>query len=283
MLKEFVRAGPREKIVVDPTTGKICVGRQAHAQPLTASLAPPAAPLAVKAAIVTCGGLCPGLNTVIRELVMCLHYNYGVDTIYGVEGGYRGFKKPLKELTPGDVVVRRGCSRLLRSASSPSPRPTRPGLAPQRCVPRVRYRYPCAPRDSLLRLAQAAPSWAAPAAALTWTQFWTAFAATACTSCTSSGGTAPTEARARSCAAWRRPGSPSPSPWCPRPSTMTFRWSASRSALTRPSARCGRPGVAYSLCMALLIRFCPRARPSAPSCRRGWRRARRPTASGSSS
>ena len=33
----------------------------------------------VRAAIVTCGGLCPGLNTVVREIVMSLYYNYGVD------------------------------------------------------------------------------------------------------------------------------------------------------------------------------------------------------------
>lgn len=32
----------------------------------------------VKAAIVTCGGLCPGLNTVIKGLVGCLKYEYGV-------------------------------------------------------------------------------------------------------------------------------------------------------------------------------------------------------------
>jgi len=43
----------------------------------------------VRAAIVTCGGLCPGLNTVIRELVMCLTYSYQVKTIFGVPGGYR--------------------------------------------------------------------------------------------------------------------------------------------------------------------------------------------------
>lgn len=41
-------------------------------------------PNKVKAAIVTCGGLCPGLNVVIREIVMTLRYNYGVDEIYGI-------------------------------------------------------------------------------------------------------------------------------------------------------------------------------------------------------
>ncbi|ERN19125.1 hypothetical protein AMTRI_Chr10g7890 [Amborella trichopoda] len=48
-------------------------------------------PKNVKAAIVTCGGLCPGLNTVIRELVVGLWDLYGVREIFGVMSGYRGF------------------------------------------------------------------------------------------------------------------------------------------------------------------------------------------------
>ncbi|CAJ1933878.1 unnamed protein product [Cylindrotheca closterium] len=44
------------------------------------------------AAVVTCGGLCPGLNTVVREIVMCLRRQYGVPTIYGIPFGYRGFQ-----------------------------------------------------------------------------------------------------------------------------------------------------------------------------------------------
>lgn len=60
----FEAAGPREKIFFDPAT--------------------------VRAAIVTCGGLCPGLNDVIRALVMTLHYRYGVRDILGVRYGYRG-------------------------------------------------------------------------------------------------------------------------------------------------------------------------------------------------
>jgi 6-phosphofructokinase 1 len=43
------------------------------------------------AAIVTCGGLCPGLNDVIRAIVMCLWYRYGVKNISGIKFGYRGF------------------------------------------------------------------------------------------------------------------------------------------------------------------------------------------------
>ncbi|KAG0491848.1 hypothetical protein HPP92_004901 [Vanilla planifolia] len=45
----------------------------------------------VHACIVTCGGLCPGLNTVIRELVCGLSDMYGVTKIVGIEGGYKGF------------------------------------------------------------------------------------------------------------------------------------------------------------------------------------------------
>ena len=43
------------------------------------------------AAVVTCGGLCPGLNDVIRGLVMTLNFSYGVRTIYGIPYGYEGF------------------------------------------------------------------------------------------------------------------------------------------------------------------------------------------------
>uniref|UniRef100_A0A7S3GFH9 Phosphofructokinase domain-containing protein n=1 Tax=Palpitomonas bilix TaxID=652834 RepID=A0A7S3GFH9_9EUKA len=44
----------------------------------------------VKVAIVTCGGLCPGLNNVVRELVRTLHFQYGVNNVWGVPYGYRG-------------------------------------------------------------------------------------------------------------------------------------------------------------------------------------------------
>lgn len=61
----------------------------------------------VRAAIVTCGGLCPGLNVVIREIVMSLHFNYEVKHIYGIRWGYKGFytdtDKNWVRLTPKDV------------------------------------------------------------------------------------------------------------------------------------------------------------------------------------
>ncbi|KAJ0100537.1 hypothetical protein Patl1_19801 [Pistacia atlantica] len=55
----FRRAGPREKVYFKPED--VC------------------------ACIVTCGGLCPGINTVIREIVCGLNYMYGVDNILGIE------------------------------------------------------------------------------------------------------------------------------------------------------------------------------------------------------
>merc|ERR1719401_2974883 len=64
----FLLAGPRAEIAFDPA--------------------------ACKAAIVTCGGLCPGLNTVVREVIMCLRRQYGVTETYGVPAGYRGFTEP---------------------------------------------------------------------------------------------------------------------------------------------------------------------------------------------
>lgn len=63
-LTSFEIAGPRRKIFFDPSK--------------------------VKAAIVTCGGLCPGINDVIRALVMELYYRYGVRNIIGIRYGFQG-------------------------------------------------------------------------------------------------------------------------------------------------------------------------------------------------
>ncbi|KAI3468168.1 hypothetical protein Pfo_024831 [Paulownia fortunei] len=65
----------------------------------------------VFACIVTCGGLCPGLNTVIREIVHSLDYMYGVNEVLGIDGGYRGFySKNTIPLTPKvvDDIHKRG-------------------------------------------------------------------------------------------------------------------------------------------------------------------------------
>ena len=55
----------------------------------------------------TCGGLCPGLNDVIRAIVLSLHHHYGVSKVYGFRFGYEGLVRrighePL-ELTPESV------------------------------------------------------------------------------------------------------------------------------------------------------------------------------------
>ena len=47
-------------------------------------------PAEVRAGIVTCGGLCPGINNVIRSLFLELHHAYGVKEILGFRDGYRG-------------------------------------------------------------------------------------------------------------------------------------------------------------------------------------------------
>jgi 6-phosphofructokinase 1 len=47
-------------------------------------------PARTRVGIVTCGGLCPGLNNVIRGLVLGLSENYGVSDIFGFRNGYQG-------------------------------------------------------------------------------------------------------------------------------------------------------------------------------------------------
>lgn len=72
---QCLRAGQRQKIYWDPKE--------------------------VNAAIVNCGGLCPGLNSVIREVTMMLKL-YGVNKVFGIVGGYKGVMEPENwiELTP---------------------------------------------------------------------------------------------------------------------------------------------------------------------------------------
>ncbi len=60
----FEPAGPREKLFFNPK-GTV-------------------------ADIVTCGGLCPGLNNVIRSLIFQLYHGYGVTGVFGFRGGYGG-------------------------------------------------------------------------------------------------------------------------------------------------------------------------------------------------
>ncbi len=81
----------------------------------------------VTAGIMTCGGLCPGLNDAIRAIVMQLHYKYGVKKILGIRFGQRGLDpeaglEPLI-LTPDGVkdIHLRGGSALGTSRGAVDP------------------------------------------------------------------------------------------------------------------------------------------------------------------
>lgn len=78
----FELAGPRREIFFDPSK--------------------------LKCALVSCGGLCPGLNDIIRSIVLELHYGYGVRNIFGIRYGLQGFiakyGHELVDLTPASVV-----------------------------------------------------------------------------------------------------------------------------------------------------------------------------------
>ena len=64
-------------------------------------------PSKTRAAIVTCGGLCPGLNDVIAGLVRTLTYHYQVRRVMGIRNGYQGFVAAyghdVVDLTPESV------------------------------------------------------------------------------------------------------------------------------------------------------------------------------------
>ena len=47
-------------------------------------------PAGLKCGILTCGGLCPGINDVIRSTVLSLYHHYGVTEVYGFMNGYEG-------------------------------------------------------------------------------------------------------------------------------------------------------------------------------------------------
>lgn len=75
----FELAGPRDKVFFDPRE--------------------------TSCAIVTCGGLCPGLNDVIRSITLTLANDYGITRILGFRYGFEGLSRNLKEnplfLNPG--------------------------------------------------------------------------------------------------------------------------------------------------------------------------------------
>jgi 6-phosphofructokinase 1 len=63
-------------------------------------------PGALRCGIVTCGGLCPGLNDVIRSIVFCLIENYRVAKVYGFRFGYLGLVDH-RSLTPVELTTRK--------------------------------------------------------------------------------------------------------------------------------------------------------------------------------
>jgi 6-phosphofructokinase 1 len=78
----FELAGPRERVFFEPRV--------------------------LRCGIVTCGGLCPGLNDVVRAIVLSLHHHYGVAAVLGFRFGYEGLGPracPPLDLTP-DAVER---------------------------------------------------------------------------------------------------------------------------------------------------------------------------------
>lgn len=78
----FEAAGPRHNMYFDPSKSKI--------------------------AIVTCGGLCPGINDVIRSIVLEAHHAYKIPSIVGIRYGLQGFipkyKHNIVDLTPDAVT-----------------------------------------------------------------------------------------------------------------------------------------------------------------------------------
>lgn len=94
----FEKAGPREKVFFDPAK--------------------------TRAAIVTCGGICPGLNNVIRSAFLEFHYNYGVREVWGIRYGYAGMNpavgQPPVLLTPEIVSdIHREGGTILGSSRGP--------------------------------------------------------------------------------------------------------------------------------------------------------------------
>ncbi len=94
----FEMAGPREKIYFDPSK--------------------------LKCGIVTCGGICPGLNDVIRAVVLSLFHHYGVQNVFGFRYGFEGLSPRYRhvpiELTPGRVTdIHQSGGTILGSSRGP--------------------------------------------------------------------------------------------------------------------------------------------------------------------
>ena len=99
-LPAFELAGPREKLYFDPSK--------------------------LRCGLVTCGGLCPGLNDIIRAIVLELFYGYGVKNIFGFKYGLQGFipkyMHEIMDLKPETVVnIHEMGGSILGSSRGPQP------------------------------------------------------------------------------------------------------------------------------------------------------------------
>ncbi|HPN83055.1 MAG TPA: 6-phosphofructokinase, partial [Spirochaetota bacterium] len=84
-----------DRIILDVSVEAHEKARTGEYDPILLELAGPREdlffePLDSRAAIVTCGGLCPGINDVIRAIVMNLWHTYGCRDILGIRWGYEG-------------------------------------------------------------------------------------------------------------------------------------------------------------------------------------------------
>jgi len=96
----FEKAGPRERIFFEPAR--------------------------TTAAIVACGGLCPGINNVVRSMVLQLHHKYGAPRVLGIRYGFSGLDRSCDlepvVLGPAEVrhIHREGGSMLGSSRGAPT-------------------------------------------------------------------------------------------------------------------------------------------------------------------
>ncbi|MFC1607111.1 ATP-dependent 6-phosphofructokinase [Candidatus Latescibacterota bacterium] len=130
-LKEFALSYVEDsaRIVYDPRLISIKRHIEKNEDPPSMEVAGPRQklffnPSDVRAAIVTCGGLCPGLNDVIRSIFMELHYRYHVKEVLGIRYGYSGLVprvgQPPMTLTPDLVTnIHRQGGTLLGSSRGP--------------------------------------------------------------------------------------------------------------------------------------------------------------------
>jgi 6-phosphofructokinase 1 len=121
--------GDEERVLFPTMLGEMKPWCDAGVDPPSMELAGPRAklffdPSKLACGVVTCGGLCPGLNDVIRAVVLSLYHHYGVRKVYGFSYGYEGLVErcghPPLELTPSFVNrIHRSGGSILGSSRGP--------------------------------------------------------------------------------------------------------------------------------------------------------------------